>query len=288
MHGDVHASIARADALLDAARLDAASGVSLLLLPELAFTGYTFRDAPHIRPLAERCGGAGATHAWCARTAAWLQCNVVCGYVEEALDGVLYNAQLCVAPDGSVLANHRKHHLFATDETWAAPGAGWTHVLLPLPPGAPTTRVKAALGVCMDINPWEFKAPWHAFEWATAARAANASLLVFSSAWCDRSPADPPEYVPEPISADGTLSYWASRLVPLLGARRTVFVCADRIGREGDTNFCGCSCVMALGGAPGGGGGGQPARVALLGALGIDTEGLLLQDIDVLTDEEDT
>ena len=277
VHGDVGASIARADALL--APLDASSAVDLVVLPECAFTGYTFRDAAHVRPLAERCG-AGRTHAWCASLAGRLRAVVVCGYVEQAADGRLYNSQVAVSPLGAVLANHRKKHLFATDKTWACEGPCWTSLRLPCRGKA----VRAHLGICMDINPYEFRAPFEAYELARAALQARASVLLFSSAWCDRNPEDPPEYVPPPIDAEDTLSYWAARLRPLAEApgAPTFFICADRIGREGDTNFCGCSCVLQLGG----GAGGKP-RARLLDVLGIEEEGVLLQDIEAATDDED-
>jgi protein N-terminal amidase len=249
----------------------------------MAFTGYTFRDAARIAPLAERCG-EGATHAWCAALAARLGAFVACGYPELGGDAVaaasgeapaapLFNSQMLVAPSGAVLANHRKHHLYVTDETWAQPGGGWTSCRLR------TLRVRVSLGVCMDINPWQFKAPWDAYELATAALEARSGLLLFSSAWCDRSPDDPPDYKPPPVDAHSTLSYWAARLVPLLEApARTHFVCADRVGRECDTNFCGCSCVMSLG---------SGASATLLGALGVREEGLLLRDVDALSDDDD-
>ncbi len=304
VHGDVAASQARADALL--ARLDTTTGVHIVLLPELAFTGYTFRDAAHVRPLAERPVRGGPTFDWCAALAARLNSYVACGYVEAASGGdgaLLYNSQMVVSPAGELAAHHRKHHLYATDKTWATAGDGWTVVRLA------SLRVLVSLGICMDINQWEFEAPWDAYEWANAAREGRAGLLLFSSAWCDRSPDDPPEYVPPPVSAPQTLSYWAARLQPLLrrgGAsdahRRVHFVCADRVGKEGTTNFCGCSCVMALGPRVDGDDDAKDALASdddfddqaraatapsLLGALDTTREGLLLRDVDVPTDDDD-
>ena len=51
-----------------------------------------------------------------------------------------------------------------------------------------------------------------------------------------------------------------------------LFVCADRVGREGKTTFCGCSCVIPLAG-------GWPAAPA--GLLGIIEPGLLLAESSV-------
>ena len=56
-------------------------------------------------------------------------------------------------------------------------------------------RVRATLGVCMDINPREFEAPWEAYELATAVKAHGSSLLLFASAWTNGHPDDDPATV---------------------------------------------------------------------------------------------
>ena len=76
-HADPAASMAKADRLLS--HLSAADRIGLLMLPEMAFTGYLFRDRAAIAPLCERAG-AGATFAWCAATARRLRCTVCCGF----------------------------------------------------------------------------------------------------------------------------------------------------------------------------------------------------------------
>ncbi len=46
------------------------------------------------------------------------------GYPEITTDPVpvRYNSVVLVGPDGTVLANYRKRHLYYTDETWASEG----------------------------------------------------------------------------------------------------------------------------------------------------------------------
>jgi len=264
VHSNVQASQARASALL--ASLEPES-VDVVLLPEMAFTGYTFRDAGHVSPLAEPVG-AGPTSRWAAALAARLRCCVVAGFVEER-DSRLFNSQLVLSATGLVLACHRKVHLFATDETWATEGSSWTSFSLPLCSGEAVT---CALGVCMDINPKGFTAPFEAYELATAVLQAGAAVVLFSSAWCDRSPLDPPDYCPPPISVATTQQYWCERLAPLaLDSETRFFVCADRVGREGATTFCGGSCAIALG----------RGRASLLSSLDEREEGVLLQTLDV-------
>jgi protein N-terminal amidase len=261
VHGDIAASQARADELL--ASLSTSEALDLLVLPELAFSGYTFKDREEVLPLAEVAGGGGPVATWCLNTASRLLCAVCCGYIELASDGRLFNSQLVVGRDGAVLGHHRKKHLFATDEAWSQEGEAWNPVVS-------VAGRRAFLGICMDINPYRFEAPFEAYEWATAAVNAQAEILCFSSAWCDRSPLDPPSYIPPPVNAEKTRAYWASRLLPLVVGHRCVhFIAADRIGKEGNTTFCGSSCVMRLGGGD----------VEVLAALGATEQGVLVAEL---------
>ena len=156
---------------------------------------------------------------------------VVVGYPEWCnVSGSLFNSQMAVGPCGGVLANHRKAHLYVEDKTWAQEGGrGFATVTLP------RSGVLCALGICMDINPYEFK-DYGQFELAQAAVAAGARCLLFSSAWCrleeevDEEDADE-EGDDDELVAE-TVHYWLSRLRPF-AAVGGVFVCADRVGREG-------------------------------------------------------
>eukprot|EP00418_Pyrodinium_bahamense_P023327 CAMPEP_0179145928 /NCGR_PEP_ID=MMETSP0796-20121207/70440_1 /TAXON_ID=73915 /ORGANISM="Pyrodinium bahamense, Strain pbaha01" /LENGTH=211 /DNA_ID=CAMNT_0020846369 /DNA_START=45 /DNA_END=680 /DNA_ORIENTATION=- len=139
-------------------------------------------------------------------------------------------------------------------------------------------------GICMDINPREFKAPFDAYEFASHHQQAGSRLIVFCSAWCANHPDDPPQSctrkADEQVSCD-TLDYWLRRLQPLWGSD-VHFVCADRVGEEElsllgrfpndvrRNRFCGCSCVISL------------SNRIVLGALGPSEEGVLVVDIPVI------
>lgn len=125
--GQVQLNIAHADSLLVNTRPDE---FELLVLPELAFTGYNFTSLQHIRPHLEPTA-AGPSTVWARRTAAKFHCVVTVGYPEiidspvSQNDGgssgqiVAYNSTVTVAPSDQVLAHYRKTHLYYTDETWA-------------------------------------------------------------------------------------------------------------------------------------------------------------------------
>lgn len=70
-----------------------------------------------------------------------------------------------------------------------------------------------------------------AYELASACKAHGSSVLLFSSAWTDSHPDDDPKTVP-PVNCIEILTYWLSRLEPLVGSD-VHFVCANRVVRGG-------------------------------------------------------
>jgi len=286
VHGRVEENIAKADKLLDA-RLADLEELRLLVLPEMAFTGYHWRDRAHIDPVLD--DGNGAASAWCKRTAERLRCVVCCGVPmrSRSLRGGQrrHNSLFVAGPDGKHICTYDKHFLYESDKTWAEAGTGFRS--LRRLPGVP---VSVGLGICMDINPREFQAPSDAFEFARYHRRCGSRLIVFSSAWCTNHPDDPPERfvrkADDEVRAE-TMKYWIGRLQPLIG-KDVHFVCADRVGEEdlalmgrpadGRRNrFCGCSCVISLASKP---------TPSVMGALDPNEEGVLVVDIPLATDAD--
>ena len=145
---------------------------------------------------------------------------------------------MTVSADGSILAHYRKTHLYMTDETWAKPSPkGWlTASLTIMPKTQPEITVKASFGICMDLNPHKFEAPWGAYEFASHALASQADILILSMAWLSNSNSSAPMRGKADPDVD-TLSYWIERLRPLVMADKEVLVvCANRCGWEPGRN----------------------------------------------------
>ncbi|OJD21667.1 hypothetical protein ACJ73_06993, partial [Blastomyces percursus] len=103
-----------------------------------------------------------------------------------------FNSALLVSPTGSTLYNYQKRFLYYTDEPWAAEGRngmGFLHLQLPSTATSPdidattATTIPTAIGICMDINPYRFLAPWTAYEFATHVLASGARLVLLPLAW---------------------------------------------------------------------------------------------------------
>ncbi len=111
---NVAANIARVEALLRGVRAD------LLVLPELANSGYLYAAPEELAPYCEPGDGAGPFLAALARLAGRTGGVIVTGFAERARSG-LYNSAAAVGA-GGVLQVYRKTHLFADEKTLFQPG----------------------------------------------------------------------------------------------------------------------------------------------------------------------
>jgi len=110
--GEVDANLERIAALVSGTDAD------LLVLPELALTGYLFGDLRELRELSVEMGGAEERRL--VQIAGDAGCHLVVGVAERA-GGRLYNSALLVGPDG-VAGRYRKAHLFDREKEMFDPG----------------------------------------------------------------------------------------------------------------------------------------------------------------------
>lgn len=87
-----------------------------------------------------------------------------------------YNSALLVSRSGQVLHVFRKHFLYEDDHRWARAGSGLQFIDLP-------DLGRMVVGICMDLNPWEFKSDFESYELARFAARAHAHMLVVPMAW---------------------------------------------------------------------------------------------------------
>jgi predicted amidohydrolase len=97
----------------------AAREADLLVLPELAATGYLFRSRQEASALSEPFPG-GPTEEFLSRLVRSLHATVVIGFSEKKGNRV-YNACALMRPDGS-FSLYRKAHLFLDEKEWFDPG----------------------------------------------------------------------------------------------------------------------------------------------------------------------
>jgi len=117
-----------------------AQGADVVVLPELATSGYMFADADEARSAALYPSDS-AFEAW--RSAAG-DAIVVGGFCELGDDGLLYNSALAVDRDG-VIATYRKTHLWDREKLIFTPGEKLPSVLA-------TRHGAIAVMVCYDLE----------------------------------------------------------------------------------------------------------------------------------------
>ncbi|TGO16399.1 hypothetical protein BPAE_0500g00050 [Botrytis paeoniae] len=277
--GDVDNNLTRADAVLAKANVQ---DLDLLVLPELAFSGYNFKSLQHISPYLEPTT-SGISSLWARTTALKYECVVIVGYPEKVdispkwpASPEYYNSAITVNKDGETISNYRKSFLYHTDSKWALEG----------PDGFFDGEIdglgNVAIGICkwptksferMDLNPYKFEAPWSAWEFAYHIIHKQANLVVLSMAWRTRE--DVRSYSRQPKEPDmDTLAYWLARLEPVIRAEQKgeiIVVFANRTGVEDDAVYTGTSAVLGICGG----------EVKVYGLLGRGEKELLVVDTSI-------
>ncbi|KAA8573204.1 hypothetical protein EYC84_003707 [Monilinia fructicola] len=108
--GDVENNFTRANAILNKANPE---DIDLLVLPEMAFSGYNFSSLEQITPYLEPTSSVTAGYP------------EKVGSLSKSSEPEYYNSTVTVNKEGKAIANYRKSFLYYTDETWAHEGPGF-------------------------------------------------------------------------------------------------------------------------------------------------------------------
>lgn len=215
--GAIDANMARASDLVRAA---AAAGSRLIVLPELASTGYVFESAAEAAALAEPVPDGPTTRAWGA-LAAELGVHIVAGIAESAGD-TLYNAAVIVGPEGYI-GTYRKAHLWDQENVFFARGdLGF--------PVFDTALGKVGVAICYD--------GWFPETFRQLALG-GAEIVCIPTNW-----------VPMPDQPEGEAAM-ANTLHRAAAHTNGLFIaCADRVGIERGQPFEGQSLIIGPKGWP--------------------------------------
>jgi predicted amidohydrolase len=185
----------------------ALAGARLIVLPEMATTGYCWLSREEVAPYVEPV--PGPTTARFQDLAARYQCYIALGLPEvDPATGVYYNALALVGPEGLV-GSYRKVHSYISEPRWARDGdQGF--------PVWETPLGRLAGLICMDAM---------YFEAARIPALRGADVLLFPTNWVD-------EHCPS--------SWWMARALE----NGVYLIAANRSNVERNTEFSGGSCVL--------------------------------------------
>lgn len=202
-------------AILAAADADA----NIVVLPELANTGYMFRDSVELADNVEAVDGPTVT-SW-VELAREHSLVIVGGFAERGSDGKFYNSAVIVDGTG-ILASYRKAHRWGMEQELYEAGHE-------VPPVVDTAFGRIGLMVCYDL---EFP------EWVRSVALAGAELLC--------SPVNWPFY-PRP---EGERPSEIVKVQADAGTNRMFIAAADRVGTERGQEWLGGSVIVDADGFP--------------------------------------
>ena len=201
-----------AEIATDAIASAVADGAQVVVVPELANSGYVFRSRAEARAAAVPVDGE-LLRRW-ATEAARGDALIVAGFCELAEDGRVFNSSALIDGDG-VLAVYRKLHLWGEEPRWFERGDAPAPVIK-------TRHGMIGLAVCYDL---EFP------ELTRGLALQGADLIAIPTNW-PREPA-PPDGRPVLHSLSSVTAYFNKSFVA---------VC-DRCGTERGLEFEGGSTI---------------------------------------------
>lgn len=214
--GDVEGNMARSCAALHAA---ADQGAQVVVLPELASSGYAFADRAEALAAAEPVDGPSVM-AW-AEVAAERGLIVVAGFCERGPGDAVHNSAVLIDPTG-VRAVYRKAHLWDRERLVFDAGDA-------APPVVDTTLGRIGVMICYDL---EFP------EWVRIAALDGAQLLCVPTNW------------PEAPRPAGQPPGEVLRAQAGAGMNRMFIAVCDRVGTERGIEWVGGSVVIDPDGWP--------------------------------------
>lgn len=193
--GQVNQNVERARHLVR--KLSDEQPPDLVLFPEFALTGYNFHSRDHILPYTHT-KNEGPSISLAREVSKLFKCYTVIGYPERqdlGPESVLYNSAVVTNPDGQQVFNYRKSFLYYTDDHWGCQENPLGFQSFPLhfknkarnvsegSGNLEDITLRTSIGICMDLSPYKFEAPFYDFEFATYNIDQQNELIICPMAW---------------------------------------------------------------------------------------------------------
>ena len=215
--GETAANVAHSLTLIEQA---ADAGAQLLVLPELANTGYVFETRAEALGLAEPVPGGPTTDAW-VEIAARRNLHIVAGITERE-GTALYNSAVVIGPQGYI-GTYRKMHLWGAENLFFEPGNN----------GFPVFHTAIGrIGVAICYDGW--------FPETYRLQALQGADIVCV----------PTNWVPIPGQQEGREAMATVLSMAAAHSNSMYIACADRIGTERGQPFEGQSVIVSYTGWP--------------------------------------
>ena len=184
--------------------------IDLIILPELALTGYDMESRSDIFPLCE-VQSQGLHYKIAAEIAKEYKSYVALGYPEKCENSdALYNSCYVLDRTGELVYHYRKILLFEVDKRFFSEGKKMGFFMLKNLQGK---SIKTSVAICMDINYKDF-VNFDEYPLSEYLEKEDIELLIFPTAWTtpnfDISKISKKE---EEKTLKDTTQYWSIRLL---------------------------------------------------------------------------
>ncbi|CCH59040.1 hypothetical protein TBLA_0B01970 [Henningerozyma blattae CBS 6284] len=186
----------------------------IVVFSEFALTGYNFNSRKEILPYTET-SNSGVSFELAKKISLKFGCYTIIGYPEyhknnntpnnsnsnsngnsasintsnemtnnlDKDNAILYNSANVVSPKGHSIFNYRKSFLYDTDYLWGCQENpnGFQSLKLEFP--SKNISINTSFGICMDLNPYKFTAPFDAFEFAKFNVDNKIDLIICPMSW---------------------------------------------------------------------------------------------------------
>lgn len=181
--GNVEENMSKALKMLEQTFPSSKPKPDLVVLPELALTGYNFKSPAHIHPFLEKAGN-GKSYQFGKMISERWECLTLLGYPEKydkANEEIIYNSAMLIDAKGKLIHNYRKTHLYETDKIWGCKESPDGFQAFDVPFNG--EKIRTTIGICMDLNPYEFTAPFEKYEFSRFASDNKCQLILIPTAW---------------------------------------------------------------------------------------------------------
>lgn len=260
---DISANIKTINNLLFQIPSSQKDNLDIIIFPEMSLTGYNFKSKQDIDSFCDDTYDkeeiySQKTLSFGSELSKKYSSYVLIGFPEKS-NLNYYNSVYLINREGKIESIIRKTFLYETDYKWASEGDSFKTIELISRKG---DKIKVALGICMDINPYDFKSDFNEYEFGNFCLKQNVDMVILVANWLLNSSNKDKEIVIEAIN------YWLYRLYPILYNENIYFCVSNRIGEEVGVRFTGCSCIVKLG-----------KNIKLLKNLDYKEEGILIKEL---------
>jgi predicted amidohydrolase len=194
----------------------AAKGAKVVVLPELALSGYHLQSPAEAAKVSQTKNGY-QTEAFVPITKKF-GCTIVFGYV-ELLEGKFYNSAAVVGPNG-LAGNAQKHNLYASDNLWSQPSEQQPISVL-------TPAGRLGVLICRDAMNKYRESYVHYKQGQKFYNPGDVDTIALLTNW-----------------GTSVFSYPDSTWVELVESTRANVIVSNRVGKEKDVTFKGGCAVI--------------------------------------------